>query len=368
MTDIQPSVAYRTSSDRLGWPEARDYEEVIEQAKDGLAQLAPDGNHCNICGASGHQAMECHHSVLRLARKWVAATNVYRCFHCGFVATTDEEAVEHFGKSDEEVARCIAARSEQAGIGRGEHAANLIRLADVMRDCSRLISKSGLGEMQMRAAAQELSRLPDSLPPDVDGKAVAGPLLKLDSLLAALHAAAYDGALEEKAQDDCGNKEAKAIQRHVRDLLRSALRPTMSAEDFPRLTAWRYLGIHGQWPDVVPVWARDHRGLMNDSTVNNAVIEELVAAFQAPPAVRKEDALLNALRRIATEPVPEDSVHGPRLRCLGGCGHAWVIGKDAEHHGADCSVVIAREAIAAHLASNSAAHLGAGAVSTDTPQ
>src|SRR3546814_9372425 len=36
-----------------------------------------------------------------------------------------------------------------------------------------------------------------------------------------------------------------------------------------------HLRTHGQWPDGVPDWAKDHNGRMNDSTAMQAVIEEL---------------------------------------------------------------------------------------------
>ena len=106
MTEIQPGVCYRHPEDT--WPTAEDYDEAIADLQLARQQLRPDGNHCAVCGDSGHQAMECHHNPLLLARKWTKASSVWRCWHCQFVATTDEEAVAHFGRSDDEPAACQA--------------------------------------------------------------------------------------------------------------------------------------------------------------------------------------------------------------------------------------------------------------------
>lgn len=109
MPDIQPSVIYRE-----GRPTAADYLEAIEALTLAAQQLQPDGRSCNVCGDSGHQAFECHHNPLLVARKWTRATGVYHCWHCGFVATNEKEAVAHFGTSDDEVARCIELRALEA--------------------------------------------------------------------------------------------------------------------------------------------------------------------------------------------------------------------------------------------------------------
>lgn len=109
MAEIQPSVVYRT-----GQPTAADYDDAIAALQQARAQLAPDGNHCNVCGDSDHQAFECHHNPLLVARKWTAASGVYTCWHCGFIATNEDEAVMHFGTSDDEVARCLEQRALEA--------------------------------------------------------------------------------------------------------------------------------------------------------------------------------------------------------------------------------------------------------------
>ncbi len=105
--EVQPSVVHRQ-----GRPTAADYDEAIEELQRARAQLAPDGNGCNVCGDSGHQAFECHHNPLLLARRWTAARSIYTCWHCGYTATNEDEAVAHFGTSDAEVARCIEQRAE----------------------------------------------------------------------------------------------------------------------------------------------------------------------------------------------------------------------------------------------------------------
>lgn len=103
------SVVYRT-----GPLTERDYDEAIEaliNAKADLIIKSVGGGLpcCLICEDSGHTAESCHHNPLILARRLGRATNVWQCWHCGFLATTDEEAVEHFGSTDNEVAKCIRA-------------------------------------------------------------------------------------------------------------------------------------------------------------------------------------------------------------------------------------------------------------------
>lgn len=108
-TSIQPSVCHRHPADR--WPSAADYDEAIEALQLAKSQLAPDGDNCAVCGDSGHQAFECGHNPLLLARRWTAASSVWRCWHCGLVATTQQEAEGHFGLNDEEPVACLRAES-----------------------------------------------------------------------------------------------------------------------------------------------------------------------------------------------------------------------------------------------------------------
>ena len=112
--EIEPSVIFRT-----GPLTVRDYQEAIESLTDALQQrMELDAGHgargCAVCTDSDHVADGCHHNPLVAARRWAAATCVYVCYHCGFVATTDEEAREHFGTCEEEIARCLHAQTQEA--------------------------------------------------------------------------------------------------------------------------------------------------------------------------------------------------------------------------------------------------------------
>ncbi len=103
MVEMEPSVAYR-----VGRLTTRDYEEAIQALRDAATQLEPDGRNCVICHDGGHQAGDCHHNPLMLARQFVATTNgTWVCFHCGVRFTDEATAREHFGTSKEEVARCL---------------------------------------------------------------------------------------------------------------------------------------------------------------------------------------------------------------------------------------------------------------------
>jgi ribosomal protein L37AE/L43A len=96
-------VVYRT-----GRLTVEDYEEAIEALRDGQSQLEPDGRPCAVCHDGGHQAQECHHNPLVLARNYIAITSgVWVCFHCGVRFTDEATAREHFGTSEEEIARCL---------------------------------------------------------------------------------------------------------------------------------------------------------------------------------------------------------------------------------------------------------------------
>jgi hypothetical protein len=100
---------------RQGALTERDYNEAIEaltEARDQLTGAGPCGFMCcAVCEDTGHTAEDCHHNPLILARRWAGATSVWTCYHCGFVATNDQEAVDHFGTSDAEVARCLRERA-----------------------------------------------------------------------------------------------------------------------------------------------------------------------------------------------------------------------------------------------------------------
>ena len=99
------SVIYRPAGDRIT---AAEYEEAIRDLIAAKSQLNPDGHNCAVCHDSGHQAWECHHNPLVMARRAARSETQWRCFHCGTVCHTEQEAREHFGTSEEEVARCLA--------------------------------------------------------------------------------------------------------------------------------------------------------------------------------------------------------------------------------------------------------------------
>jgi hypothetical protein len=93
-------------------PTVSDYDEVIadlQAARDDLAR-SDWSQGCSVCGDSGCASDICHHNALVAARAWVREQGRYRCYHCGFVAETDEQAREHFGNSEDEVAKCLRDR------------------------------------------------------------------------------------------------------------------------------------------------------------------------------------------------------------------------------------------------------------------
>lgn len=106
------SVCYRPPAGP--YPTEAEYDEAIQALQDAKTQLKPNADHCHVCGDSGDWAGVCHHNPLVLARRWARSTRVYQCYHCGFVAQSDEEAQGHFGKNDEEVAKCVRESPEVA--------------------------------------------------------------------------------------------------------------------------------------------------------------------------------------------------------------------------------------------------------------
>lgn len=89
-----------------------DYAVAMDAIMAGMGQLEPDGKPCAICGDSGHQAWECHHNPVAVMKEAAKLQTYYRCYHCGFVATADAEAMEHFGEMDTE--RPLCAEIEKA--------------------------------------------------------------------------------------------------------------------------------------------------------------------------------------------------------------------------------------------------------------
>ena len=83
-----------------------EYREAIEALKLAMTQLQPNGNNCVICGDNDHQAWECLHNPLVLARKGYTLEWSWRCFHCGRVYIDIDKAAEHFGDRDSDKPIC----------------------------------------------------------------------------------------------------------------------------------------------------------------------------------------------------------------------------------------------------------------------
>ena len=91
-----------------------DYNEAIAELKEARTQLEPDGDNCHVCHDSGHQAWECRHNPLVMARRAAQMEGEWRCFHCGAVFTDSEAAREHFGSNEDVFAQCIDAMRKAA--------------------------------------------------------------------------------------------------------------------------------------------------------------------------------------------------------------------------------------------------------------
>ena len=104
---VHQGVCYRE-----GPPTPEDYDEAIidlmnaRNQRISMARGEFQGG-CAVCGDSGHTVNGCHHDPLQLARERARQKSTWQCYHCGFEARTDEDAIEHFGRSEEEVARCL---------------------------------------------------------------------------------------------------------------------------------------------------------------------------------------------------------------------------------------------------------------------
>lgn len=136
--EIEPSVVYR------GKPgeqiTLQDYIEASSAIRDAAMQLEPDGNCCRVCGDSGHQAWECHHNPLVMARRGAQKEQEWRCFHCGAVFTNPADASEHFGhRRTDRPAWCVGMveaifkEFEDYGLHRNQHnAASVHQLIDLV--------------------------------------------------------------------------------------------------------------------------------------------------------------------------------------------------------------------------------------------
>lgn len=109
-----PEAAVHGVCYRTGPLTVDDYNEAIKDLMSAKSDLVykiagrpVDG--CFICEDSGHTAESCHHNPLLLARERAAAKSVWQCWHCGYEARTEADAIEHFGRTEDEIARCISA-------------------------------------------------------------------------------------------------------------------------------------------------------------------------------------------------------------------------------------------------------------------
>lgn len=99
---VTASVVYRTGSIT-----AADYDEAIQDLQNAKRQDECRHVCCSVCEDTGHTAETCHHNPLILARQYAAATSIWTCYQCGYVATNDEEAQAHFGKYDIVDTKCV---------------------------------------------------------------------------------------------------------------------------------------------------------------------------------------------------------------------------------------------------------------------
>jgi hypothetical protein len=92
---------------RAGPLTAADYDEAIADLLAAKAALERgESGGCDVCGSDEHWPSECPHNPLRLARQASAAQSIYRCWHCGYEARNDAEALEHFGRTEFEEPAC----------------------------------------------------------------------------------------------------------------------------------------------------------------------------------------------------------------------------------------------------------------------
>lgn len=90
---------------------ANAYNMAIQAIEYAKSQLEPDGRVCAICGDTGHQAWECHHNPLAMMREARRLEGAYRCFHCGEVFFTEEDAAEHFGpRAPQREPACVSSK------------------------------------------------------------------------------------------------------------------------------------------------------------------------------------------------------------------------------------------------------------------
>lgn len=148
-----------------------DYNEAIAELQEAKSQLEPDGSCCAVCGDSGHQAWECHHNPLAMAREAAKMRSQWRCFHCGEVFIDAKLAAEHFGnRGDEEPAACgrmlqaMWEAFEQYGVHRNFHnAASVKILADGVRSQLSHLTEEATKAVASTPGAEHLGPYNDAL-------------------------------------------------------------------------------------------------------------------------------------------------------------------------------------------------------------
>ena len=127
LVDLPARVVYRT-----GRPERSDYAKAISDLNLAATQLRPDGAACAVCGDSGHQAWECHHNPLVMARRGARKGREWRCFYCGLVFYDPISAEEHFGKQGTpKKAKCQQGSALPAGMSREDAVGSLRELRNL---------------------------------------------------------------------------------------------------------------------------------------------------------------------------------------------------------------------------------------------
>lgn len=137
---IEPSVIYRN-----GIPTENDYEEAIGILQQALSQLEPNSLGCVICNGSDHQAYECPHNPLVVARELTKA--LYTCFHCG-EHMNEKQALAHFGPDGSHEATCLP-----------DHMKKLRRIVFAARELVQDMEENDINQDQLREINEALNDL-----------------------------------------------------------------------------------------------------------------------------------------------------------------------------------------------------------------
>lgn len=144
-------------------PTIADYDEAItalQMARDAIAS-GDESRGCAVCTDSGHGVRTCHHNPLVAAREWVVERGKHRCYHCGFVALTDEQAQSHFGRCEDEVAKCIREQTLSTPPAAGQSDSGLVEEYPSQADrdkAGQLWRDMGNGEVE-QGAGEALERI-----------------------------------------------------------------------------------------------------------------------------------------------------------------------------------------------------------------